>query len=385
METWQKVWIAVLATLVFGLLAFGFGFMLGDPGGPDQNADVIQDAYEKILDTAAVPPSEEELTQGAIKGMIRVLKENDDRYASFYDPSGYKDIQELTSGNFSGVGVSLQDTGNGLTVASVLPSSPAEKAGLKSGDIVTHADGKKIRFSGADVAAERIKGPAGTRVTLTILRGKKNLDFKLTRAELELPNVTARMTKSGNGYLRVFGFARGAGRQTRIELEKLIDKGADGILLDLRDNPGGLLEEAVNISSLFIEDGDVAIYQDSEGDGVGVGLEAQGDAFEDIPVVMLVNGGSASASEVVAGAMQDTERAQLVGTRTFGKASVQQVLPLADQSAVKLTTATYLTPDGRDINGSGITPDVVIEDPILQLRRAEELLENEIASAGEQG
>jgi carboxyl-terminal processing protease len=204
------------------------------------------------------------------------------------------------------------------------------------------------------------------------------LDFSLTRADIELPNLQARMTADGFGYIRLLGFARGAGEQVRGEVEHLVDGGAKGVILDLRDNGGGLFSEAVDVASVFIEDGDVVIYKERSNDDVV--YEAEGDAFEDIPTVVLVNEGTASASEIVAGALQDSERAIVVGTTTYGKGSVQQIVPLADSSALKLTTAAYLTPSGRNIDGQGIEPDVEVDAAYGQRARAVEILQGVVLS-----
>ncbi len=224
-----------------------------------------------------------------------------------------------------------------------------------------------------------VKGAPGTEVTVTVVRDGEKIDFDITRAEIAFPNLRGRITKNDVGYIQLYGFAKGAGQQLERKVENLKEQGARGIVLDLRDNGGGLLSEAISVASVFIEEGEIVTYRGSSGEIV---YEAEGDAFEDIPLVVLVNGGTASASEIVANALQDQGRGKLVGSQTFGKGSVQDIIGLSDLSAVKLTTGTYLSPDGENIDGEGIEPDVVIEDNKrnAQKRKAFAVLEQVAAS-----
>jgi carboxyl-terminal processing protease len=396
MEDWQKVSIAVMTTLVVAIAAFGVGLLVGDGdmrffgmGGDTQGDSTIAEAYDHYLTSPLDPPTEKELREGALRGMCEVQMKRDP-YANCYDAAEYRDIRELTTGGFSGIGVSLQPEGQGLRVVRVLPNSPAQAQGLRKDDLIVEVDGRKVVATKTDLAIERIKGRPGTKVAIVVNRNGEKLSFQLKRERLELPNVTARLTKRGNAHVQLFGFAEGASEQTAIRLQRLVKKGADGVILDLRNNPGGLFREAVKVSSLFLKEGEeVVIYKANDGgeetytsepaDIAGV----PSGAFEKLPLVVLVNGGSASASEIVAGALQDTERARLVGSTTFGKAAVQSVQRLQDGSALKFTVATYLTPDGRNIDGEGIKPDVQVADPRAQLRRAEAILGS--TSGGEQG
>ena len=393
MSVSRKLLFAVLAAFSVGLTTFAAGYLaaggpqqsdaegdvsLGRDVEPGQGLEVIADAFEQIRGSAVNPPSEQALVHGALRGMIKVLKKKDDPYALFYTPNGYKSVRELTTGRFSGIGVWVKLQGDELEIVSVLPSTPALKAGLKRGDVIESIDGTPVSGMTSDEAVARIKGPEGSNVNLVVRRNDAMLDFSLTRADIELPNLQARMTADGFGYIRLLGFARGAGEQVRGEVEDLVDHGAKGVILDLRDNGGGLFSEAVDVASVFIEDGDVVIYKERSNDDVV--YEAEGDAFEDIPTVVLVNEGTASASEIVAGALQDSERAIVVGTTTYGKGSVQQIVPLADSSALKLTTAAYLTPSGRNIDGQGIEPDVEVDAAYGQRARAVEILHGIVLS-----
>jgi carboxyl-terminal processing protease len=399
MQQWVKVSLAILAALAVCLTAFTLGKRVGERGGSGAGPfslagdgeeaagfDLVEDAFDEIRSSAVDAPPTEDLVRGAIKGMLEVVKK-DDPYALFYSPTAYRSFQELTTGEFSGIGVWLKDKEEGLTIVSVLPSTPAVEAGLREGDVIETIDGKPVSAFTSDEAVAHIKGPEGSDVSLGILRDGNSLDFDITRAEIALPNLQANLRGDDLGYIQLFGFARGAGDEVSEEVSEMIDQGAEGIVLDLRNNGGGLFSEAVEVASVFIEDGDVVIYREAGRDGnEDTTYEAEGDAFEDVPLVVLVNEGTASASEIVAGALQDQERATLIGTTTYGKGSVQEVVRLRDASALKLTTAAYLTPEGRDINGSGIEPDVEVAETDEQKDRAVEILKGIIISTdGAQG
>ncbi|CAN5546694.1 S41 family peptidase [soil metagenome] len=395
MEQWQKVSIAVLSAAALGLAIFSVGYSLGDKGSgarllgdtveDEDGFNVVREAFGKIRESAVDPPGRDELAHGAVKGMIRVLNRGDDPYALFYTPSGYQSFQELTSGRFSGIGVWLKQKGEDLEVVSVLPSTPAREAGLERGDIVEEIDGRAVAEMNVDEAVALIKGLPGTEVALTLSRDGAPRSFTITRESIELPNLEARVTSEDLGYIRLLGFARGAGNQLRSEVSELSEAGAEGIVLDLRDNGGGLFSEGIDVASVFIDDGRIVSYKArSEPERV---YEAEGQAFESIPLVVLVNEGTASASEIVAGALQDRDRAIVVGETTYGKGSVQEVFPLADASALKLTTGAYFTPGGRNISGKGIEPDVEVDSTrTAQRERAVEILKGIVLStSGAQG
>jgi len=393
MERWQKVSIGVLAiiTIVFG--SFSIGFTLGSEGdrvlpfAPSRSDDleVIEDAYRKIMSEAAEPPNRDALVRGAIQGMVEVLKDSEDPYAFFYTPRGYRSFQELTTGKFSGIGVWLKQKGDNLEIVSVLPGTPAVEAGLHRGDIIRSIDGAPVTDMTSDDAVARIKGPEGSEVTLGVERAGEPQDFTLTRAQIELPNLISKSIDEDLGLIRLFGFARGAGEQVRDEVRTMVDAGVKGVVLDLRDNGGGLFSEAVDVASAFIENGEIVTYKARSAEDVV--YDAEGDAFGELPLVVLVNEGTASASEIVAGALQDRDRAMVIGTTTYGKGSVQEVLPLTDSSALKLTIARYFTPEGTDINGHGIKPDVLVDaEPAVQRQRAIEILKGiVISTSGAQG
>lgn len=399
MTGWQKPIFAVLMACVAATSLFAAGFWVGksrqievpvftDSGGGgeyDGNGNrIISEAYKRIVGSAVDAPSEEALVRGAIKGMVEVLKDSGDPYALFYGAKSFREFQELTTGEFSGIGVWLDEKDGDLVVLSVLPNSPALQVGLQPGDVIETVDGQPVSEMTTDEAIARIKGKSGTDVDITVSRKAEDVSFSITRAPIEFPNLRSEVTADDIGIINLVGFARGAGKQLHDEVDRLLERGVDGIVLDMRDNGGGLFDESIEVASVFLEEGVITTYRSPDDE---IAYEAEGNAFEDVPLVVLVNGNTASASEIVAGALQDNDRAILVGSTTFGKGSVQEVIPLSDASALKLTTAAYLTPDGTDINGNGIEPDVEVagNQPAAQRTRAVEILKGIVLSAANQG
>ncbi|MFP5299411.1 MAG: S41 family peptidase, partial [Actinomycetota bacterium] len=237
MERWQRYVMFGLAACVAAFALFSVGYATGRRDGSPtiqtleavEGSDLIQEAYDRILAESVSQPDESALARGAIRGMIETLKKENDPYAFFYSPSGYRSFQELTTGKFSGIGVWLKKKGDELIVVSVLPSTPALDAGLRSGDVISSVDGRKVSGATTDEAVAMIKGPAGTEVTIGVRRGSRSLSFDIERAQIDLPNLQARVTKEGLGYIRLFGFARNAGKQVREEVADLIDEGANGV------------------------------------------------------------------------------------------------------------------------------------------------------------
>jgi carboxyl-terminal processing protease len=384
MERLLKPWVALLGAAILLAAVFLGGYEVAErrnspPGiGSSKGFDQLRNAYGEIVSSAVKPPDEVALARGAIKGMIKVLNKEGDKYAFFFGPKSYRSFQELTTGKFSGIGVWLKQKGRALAVVSVLPSSPALSAGIKPGDLIRKIDGKPVTRMSTDQAVATIKGPEGSDVSLAIDRHGAQLSFNLKRRTLKLPSLVARKISPDIGYVHLFSFSQGAGAQLRARLNDFISGGAKGLILDLRDNGGGLLDEGVNVASLFIDSGKIVTTKAPGGSDKT--YDASGDAIPHVPLVVLVNGGTASASEIVSGALQDHHRAILVGTTTYGKGSVQQIFPLSGDSAMKLTTEHYYTPSGRDINGKGITPDVVVKLTAAQQPRAIQILKGIISS-----
>lgn len=370
-----KIIVALAAT---GLLvaSFLFGFGVGRSSPPSEEADyaLIGEVDQRIRASGISPASRKQLIQGAVRGMLEALG---DKYAEYLDPETYKNFQEETSGHFSGVGLWLKQEAGATIVASVLAETPAFDAGVLTGDKINAVDGTLTEKLSLEQVVQKIKGEPGTAVRLRVTRGEQALDFTLTREEIKVPSVESRMIKGQVGLIEIVTFSTGTGSDTKKAVEALTRKGAQGFILDLRGNPGGQVDEAVEVASVFLEGGTVVSFKRR---GMpDVGYDATGDFNTQLPLALLVDQGSASSAEIVAAAMQDRGRGIIVGTRTYGKGSVQTVFPLSDGSAVKLTTASYYSPSGRAIGVDGITPDVEVAGADLQLARAQQIVRELLA------
>ncbi len=294
----------------------------------------------------------------------------DDRFSHYFAPRDFTDFQAATEGRFEGVGMTVEEIERGLRVLTVYEGSPADRGGLRPGDVITHVNGRSIAGQSSEESTTRIKGPAGSSVRLTVRSQGDERELTLKRAEVEIPVVKAEMRRSGGrkiGHVHLAGFTSGAHGEVGDAVRRLLKQGAEGVVLDLRDNGGGLLNEAVMVSSVFIPDGKIVTTRGrSRPEQV---YEATGGAIDgDIPVVVLVNDRSASASEIVTGALQDRDRAKVVGTRTFGKGVFQEIEPLPNGGALDITVGEYFLPSGRNLGGggvergAGVAPDVQAED-----------------------
>ena len=306
------------------------------------------------------PVDDVALMRGAIRGMLESLG---DEHTSFMDPQEYTDANAGLEGSYEGIGAYVDTGGDFLTVTSPIPGSPAEKAGLKPGDEIIAIDGEDMTGINPELARRKVLGPAGTVVLLTIRREgtEEPFDVEITRDRINIASVESKMLENDIAYLKLNTFGDTTTRDLKEQLGDLMDQNPKGLILDLRYNGGGYLQTAVEVTSQFISDG-VVLYE-QYGDGRKDSYDAiRGGLALDIPMVVLINKGSASASEIVAGALQDYDRAQLVGETSYGKGSVQNWIPLEDnQGAVRVTIAKWLTPEGRTIHKLGLTPDVVVE------------------------
>ncbi|MDF5716416.1 MAG: S41 family peptidase [Rhizonema sp. NSF051] len=305
--------------------------------------------------------SSKEQAYRAIEEMVAKLG---DRYTTFYNPQQFQALNSDLSGNLTGVGVELGENKKtqALTVVAPIEGTPAFKAGILPDDVITQINGETTKGLKLEDAVKRISGPVGTNVVLTILRGSQSKTFNLTRANIAIYPVTssARTTSAGKiGYIRLPQFTRTAAAEMRQAIQALEKQQVQGYVLDLRSDPGGLLEASLQIASMWLKQGGIVSLVNR--DKVRESYNATGHPLTDKPLVILVDKGSASASEILAGALQDDNRATLVGTRSFGKGLVQAVEPLEDGSALKLTIAKYYTPKGRDINHIGIAPNITVE------------------------
>ena len=354
-------------------MAFGAGavasavlLQAGSAFSYDHSYDKL-DIFMKVLNYVEAnyvePVDQKTLIYGAIKGMLSTL----DPHTVFMPPDEYKDMKEDTSGRFGGVGIEL-DTGNEmLKVSGVLDGTPAQKAGIQVGDTILAIDGEAVDAQDLHDAVRKIKGEKGTTVTLQIERDgwDKPKDFPLVRADITVRSVASRLLDGGLGYVKITSFQERTGDdldKAIVQLEKDNKAPLTGLVLDLRNNPGGLLDQAVRVADEFIDDGVIVSTIGKDPTHREEELAHRRGTYDKFPIVTLVNGGSASASEIVAGALQDHKRAVILGTQTFGKGSVQTVIELDDGSGLKLTIAKYYTPSGRSIQGLGITPDVVVPE-----------------------
>lgn len=319
---------------------------------------LVHDIYEIISNYYVDNVDENKLIDGAIKGMVGQL----DPYTTYLDPDQYKDMQtDLLDGQFGGIGIVITVKDDKLTIVSPIKGTPGEKAGLQGGDVILEVDGKSTKGISSDTAVKWMRGQAGTKVKITVQRGEADpVKYEITRAMIQVPYSDYQLRKDGIGYITISEFGQGVGKDVTKAMQDLTAKGAKGIILDLRNNPGGLLTEAVNIGSLFIDKGTIVSVKQREGEKEVMEVNRFVKHYH-LPLVVLVNGGSASASEIVAGAVQDTGVGVLLGTKTFGKGTVQQVVPLSDGSAIKITIARYYTPKDRFIHEAGLVPDVVVE------------------------
>lgn len=309
------------------------------------------------------------LIEGAIDGMLNKV----DRYSYYMDAEEYEEMQTEYEGHYGGIGIVITTRDNKLTIVSPIKNTPGERADLRAGDIITAIDGKETADMSQMKAVDMMRGEPGSEVVLTINRGDNEpFEVEIVREDIEVPYVESEMKTEEIGYVSLAQFIEEVGPKLETAVQELKDQGAKGIILDLRNNPGGLLNESVDVASVFLDKGRVvSIRQKNETERI-LRVNKEINADTEIPLIILINKGSASASEIVAGAMQDYNRAKLMGTTSFGKGVVQSVIPLKDGSAVSLTTARYYTPDGNYIHEKGIVPDIKVERDMEAVEAAAE-------------
>ena len=336
-----------------------------------ESAELVAEVIDRVRREYVDRIDDRQLVEGAIRGIVKEL----DQHSSYLDPSQYEEIRISTSGNYTGVGLDVSVDDGKVTVVEPLAGAPAAEAGILPGDVVVSVDNVPVEQGNVSEAVNRMRGEVGTPVTVDVLRGDsgKPLRFALTRASVQVKTVASEYLGNGLAYFRLSAFAESTPHDLAVAAHKAIQQSGGkllGVVLDLRNNPGGVLDAAVQVADEFLADGLIVRGTGRVKQARFEQFASAGDELEGVPVVLLVNGGSASASEIVAGALQDHKRAQIVGERTYGKGSVQTVMPLGEGSALKLTTSLYLTPSGRSINGLGIDPDVVVHnaDPQRQYR-----------------
>lgn len=335
-------------------------------GVPVTQLRAFAEVLERVRGAYVQEVDEKELIQAAIRGMLMDL----DPHSAYLTPDQFEDLQSTTSGEFGGLGLEVTMEDGFVKVVSPIDNTPASRAGIQAGDLILKINDTFVKGLSLAEAVELMRGEAGSQVTLSVLSGddEQPRSVTLTRDRIKVESVKAKMLDPGYGYLRISQFQNNTGQEARQALEELKAKGElKGLILDLRNNPGGVLSGAVEISDLFLDSGLIVYTQGREKESRNNYTASPGDAIGGLPLVVLVNGGSASASEIVAGALQDQGRAVVVGTRTFGKGSVQTVLPISGDNALKLTTARYYTPDGRSIQAEGIKPDIPVQVSSVEL------------------
>jgi len=330
-------------------------------GLPLEELRMFAEVYGRIKDAYVEPVEDRELLQDAIRGMLAGL----DPHSSYLEPEAFESLQVHTSGEFGGLGIEVGMEDGLIRVIAPIDDTPAQRAGIKAGDLIIKIDDTPMQGLGLSDAVDMMRGEIGTEIRLTIVRDgiEKPFEVTLVRDAIKVVSVKQRLLEPGYGYLRITQFQLNTADDLR---EALTDMGSEqplrGVVLDLRNNPGGVLQAAVDVVDTFI-DGGLIVYTEGRLPSSQIKFSATGETqAPDLPLVVLINGGSASASEIVAGALQDHRRAVLMGTDSFGKGSVQTVLPLGSDRGLKLTTARYYTPNGRSIQAQGIQPDLMVEE-----------------------
>ena len=325
------------------------------------------DVFERVRNEYVEEVSEEELVEAAINGMLTAL----DPHSGYLDPDRYRDMQVQTRGEFGGLGIEVTMENGLVKVVSPIDDTPAYRAGIEAGDLITHIDGEPVMGLSLGEAVERMRGPVDSDIELRVLRQSRDEPFavNLARAIIKISPVRAR-AEGDVAYIRLTTFNEQTNAVMREEVAKLKDQMGDrlrGLVLDMRNNPGGLLDQAVAVADAFLDQGEIVSTRGRRAQSVQRFNARPGDIIDGMPMVVLINGGSASASEIVAGALQDHQRGIVMGTASFGKGSVQTIMPISGQGAIRLTTARYYTPSGTSIQVKGITPDIEVQQANIEL------------------
>jgi carboxyl-terminal processing protease len=367
-STMRTIMVLSIGLLLGVSLAIGHGVLAEKEEGknytpiPLNELRSLTEVFGRIKQDFVEPVSDKTLLENAIRGMLSGL----DPHSTYLDEEGYKDLQVGTTGEFGGLGIEVGMEDGFVKVISPIDDTPAQRAGIQSGDLIIRLDGKPVKGMTLHQAVNIMRGKVGTDIALTIIREgeDKPLEVSITRDTIKVKSVKGRLLEDGYGYIRISQFQSHTGENLVEKINKLREESKgnlNGLVLDLRNNPGGVLNAAVEVSDAFLESGLIVYTQGRVPDSELKFSATPNELLEGAPLVVLVNGGSASASEIVAGALQDHKRAIVMGTQTFGKGSVQTILPLKNNTALKLTTARYYTPSGRSIQASGITPDIELD------------------------
>ncbi len=366
--------LVLLVGTVLGLsLSLGGGVLAQRPPAaatesenlPWDEARLLAEVLERVRQEYVEPIDDRTLIEAAVRGMVTNL----DPHSQFLDDDEYEEIRISTTGNYSGVGLEVSLTDGRVTVVAPIHGTPADLAGIQPGDIILSIDGEDVDERNVDDTIARMRGKPGSQVSITVARNGEPLNFDLLRSHVQVRSVRQELLEPGIGYIRLTHFSETTYRDLRKavdELQRGSPAGLLGLILDLRNNPGGVLDSAVEVADAFL-DGGLIVTASGRGRDANFIHEARpGDLIDGAPLLVMVNAGSASASEIVAGALQDQARATVMGETTFGKGSVQTVMPLSNGRAIKLTTSHYFTPSGDSIHGEGITPDLALNDTSIE-------------------
>ncbi len=367
----KKIAMAAIGGTLAGIVATGYvtGPLLAQEGAGEtsvyEQLDLFGDIFERIRVQYVEEVEDKELIEAAISGMLQSL----DPHSSYLSPDDAAAMRVQTRGEFGGLGIEVTQEEGFVKVVSPIDGTPAEEAGIEAGDFITHVDSESVLGLSLDEAVDLMRGPVGSEIVITVVRegADEPFDVSIIRDTITLTAVRAR-TEGKTAVLRVTTFNDqtydnlAAGLEEQIEAAGGVEN-IEGIVLDLRNNPGGLLNQAIKVSDAFLDKGEIVSTRGRNPEDGERFNATPGDLAEDLPMVVLINGGSASASEIVAGALQDHHRAIVVGTKSFGKGSVQTVMPLRGSGAMRLTTARYYTPSGRSIQALGVSPDIIVEQP----------------------
>ena len=332
--------------------------------------NLFGDVFERVRTSYVTETSDQDLIEAAITGMLASL----DPHSGYLNAKNFKDMRVQTRGKFGGLGIEVTMEDGFVKVVSPIDDTPAYRAGLKSGDLITHLDEERVQGLTLSEAVDKMRGKVGETIKLTIRRpGKEPFDITVTRGIIPIRTVRSRIENKNIGYIRISSFSQPTEKGLKKAIKKIkkeLGSQFNGLVLDLRNNPGGLLDQAIAVSDAFLETGEIVSTRARKKEDHQRFNARPGDLADGKPMVVLINGGSASASEIVAGALQDHKRAIILGTKSFGKGSVQTIIPLQEQGAMRLTTSRYYTPSGRSIQEIGVTPDIIVEVANLAGARA---------------
>jgi carboxyl-terminal processing protease len=377
----SALFAAVVTAVVLFTLRQDVGAATANSTETYKQLNLFGEVFERVRAEYVDDVSDDSLVESAINGMLTSL----DPHSNYLNTKNFNDMKVQTRGEFGGLGIEVSMENGLVKVVSPIDDTPAARAGLKPGDLITHLDGDPVQGMSLPEAVEKMRGPVNSEIKLTIQReGKEPFDVKLTRATIKIQSVRSHLEGDNIAYIRITTF----NEQTDVGLNnamKNLKQQAGGkllgVILDLRNDPGGLLDQAVAVADAFLEKGEIVSTRGRRSEDAQRYNARPGDIAAGLPIAVLINGGSASASEIVAGALQDHHRAILLGTRSFGKGSVQTIIPLPGHGAMRLTTARYYTPSGRSIQAKGIDPDIVVE--AAKIERTSEKGEAKVATASD--